>query len=132
MGMFDYVDFEGNRYQSKNTPRQSMDNYAIHNDGTLWHEEYNTEWVEDEGLFGGSIKQSNLCWTRCDTFDGVVRFSCEDEARGGWQNDAWIEYEAMFMDGCMIKLTQTKGVEPLTAWYKQGIDDLQKENNDRI
>ena len=127
MGMFDFVHFEGNRYQSKNTPRQLTDNYEIRNDGTLWHEDYSTEWVEDEGLFGGSIKQSNLCWTRCDAFDGLIRFSREDEARGGWKNDAWIEYEALFIDGCMIKLQQTRGQEPLTAWYTQGVIDLKKE-----
>jgi hypothetical protein len=32
----------------------------------------------------------------------------------------------------MIKLQQTRGQEPLTAWYKQGIEDLQKEKNDKI
>jgi len=127
MGMFDYVHFEGKRYQSKDTPYQLMDNYEIRDDGTLWHEDYDAEWIDDEGHFGGYLRPINLQWTWCDTFDGVIRFSREDEARGGWKNDAWIEYEALFMDGRMIKLTQTKGVEPLTAWYKQGVIDLEKE-----
>jgi hypothetical protein len=134
MGMFDFVHFEGNQYQTKDTPCQLMDNYEIRDDGTLWHEEYDTEWIDvpDLNLFGGRLDQSNLRWTRCNAFDGVIRFSREDEARGGWKNNAWIEYEALFMDGCMIKLQQTRGQEPLTAWYKQGVVDLQQRKNDGI
>jgi len=127
MGMFDYVHFEGNQYQTKDTPHQLMDNYAIYHDGTLWMEEYDVEWVEDEGLFGGHIKQSNLRWTWCESFDGLVRFYREDQDRGGYKQDAWIRYEALFMDGRMIKLQQIAGQEPLTAWYKQGVIDLEKE-----
>jgi hypothetical protein len=49
--------------------------------------------------------------------------------RGGYKADAWVEYEALFMNGHMIKLTQTAGVEPLTAWYSRGIEDLKLKEN---
>jgi hypothetical protein len=29
----------------------------------------------------------------------------------------------------MIKLQQTAGQEPLTAWYKQGVEDVQLKEN---
>jgi len=85
--------------------------------------------VEDEGLFGGGLLKSNERWVLCDNFDGLIRFYREDLDRGGYKQDAWIEYEALFMNGHMIKLTQTAGVEPLTAWYRQGIEDLKLKEN---
>ena len=33
------------------------------------------------------------------------------------------------LNGQMLKLTQTAGVEPLTAWYKQGVEDLIVKEN---
>ena len=46
--MFDWVEWEGRRYQSKDTPRQMCDNYKIDELGRLWEEEYDAEWVEDD------------------------------------------------------------------------------------
>jgi hypothetical protein len=123
MGMFDLLNFEGREYQTKDTPAQALDNYKIEN-GELWYEEYDSEWVEGEGLFGGGIRKFNERWVLCDEFDGAIRFYREDKDKGGYQNDAWIEYQALFMNGNMIKLKQTRGVEPLTAWYKSGVEAL--------
>ena len=36
MGMFDYVNFEGKQYQTKDTPQQSMDTYEIRGDELWW------------------------------------------------------------------------------------------------
>jgi hypothetical protein len=121
MGMFDNLEYKGRQYQTKDTPLQTLDNYKIEQDQTsghwyLWHEEYDAEWVAEEGLFGGSIKQSNHRWIQCTDFDGEIRFyyyrTDEDQE----------EYRALFMDGRMlkIKLTQT---EPLTEWLVKGIED---------
>jgi hypothetical protein len=121
MGMFDNIEYRGREYQTKDTPLQTLDNYKIEQDQTsghwyLWHEEYDAEWVAEEGLFGGCIKQSNHRWVCCDTFDGLIRFyyyrSEEDQE----------EYRALFMDGRMLKIKQTQG-EPLTEWLTKGIEE---------
>ena len=128
MGMFDQIYYQDQEYQTKDTPAQLLDNYKIEND-QLWYEEYEAEWVETEGLFGGGLKKYNERWVSCDGFDGLIRFYREDLDRGGYKADAWIEYQALFMNGHMIKLTQTRGVEPLTAWYSQGIEDLKLKDD---
>ena len=128
MGMFDQLYYRGEEYQTKDTPAQLLDNYKIEND-QLWYEEHEAEWVETEGLFGGGLKKFNERWVLCDGFDGLIRFYREDQDRGGHKSDAWIEYRALFMNGHMIKLTQTRGQEPLTAWYSQGIEDLKLKEN---
>jgi hypothetical protein len=121
MGMFDFVHFEGNQYQTKDTPCQLMDNYEIRDDGTLWHEEYECDWVEEADRFGGGyLKQYNHHWACCDEFDGVIRFyyyrSEEDQE----------EYEALFMDGQMLKIKTIRG-EPLTEWLVNGIEEKGSE-----
>jgi hypothetical protein len=121
MGMFDNIEYRGRQYQTKDTPLQTLDNYKIEQDldsghWRLWHEEYDSEWVDGEGLFGGTIVQSNERWVCCDDFDGVIRFyyyrSEEDQE----------EYEALFMDGQMLKIKMTQG-EPLTEWLVAGIKE---------
>jgi hypothetical protein len=125
MGMFDHVHYRGREYQSKDTPEQSLDNYKIEQDQDsghwyLWHEEYDAEWIEDEGLFGGCIKQSNQRWVCCHDFDGEIRFyhyrSEEDQE----------EYRALFMDGRMLKIRLIKG-EPLTEWLTKGLEEKEKK-----
>jgi hypothetical protein len=62
MGMFDYLHYKGHDYQSKDTPNQLMDKYELKENGTLWVEEYDAEWVKDEGALvwclHGTIKSS--------------------------------------------------------------------------
>lgn len=122
MGMFDNIEYRGRQYQTKDTPLQTLDNYKIEQDQAsghwyLWHEEYDSEWVDsDDGFLGGTIVQSNERWVCCDDFDGVIRFywyrSEEDQE----------EYEALFMDGQMLKIKMTQG-EPLTEWLVAGIKE---------
>ena len=123
--MFDHVHYCGREYQSKDTPEQALDNYKIEQDTTsgkwyLWYEEYDAEWVDGEGLFGGNIRQSNHRWIRCDDFDGLIRFyyyrTEEDQE----------EYQALFMDGQMLKIKLVRG-EPLTEWLTQGIKAKESE-----
>jgi len=129
--MYDYLYYRGDEYQSKDTPAQLLDNYKIDLDQDsghwyLWYEEYDAEWVDGEGIFGGGLKKSNQHWKICDSFDGLVRFYREDDERGGYKADAWIEYKALFMNGQMIKITQTDG-EALLMWLKSGIVETIKE-----
>ena len=103
--MFDYIAYEGHEYQTKDTPTQSIDNYKI--EGlALWYENYDAEWIEEEGFFGGHLKKFNERWDMCDKFDGLIRFyrAALEDKHESWKQDAWIEYKALFMDGKMIKI----------------------------
>jgi len=112
MGLFDYLNYGGHQYQTKDTPKQACDNYKIEN-GVLWHEEYDSEWIEGEGLFGGHINQFNERWVRCDDFTGKIRFyrSASDDKHESWKRNAWIEYNAVFKDGQMIHIKQVNEME---------------------
>ena len=124
MGMFDYVEWEGNIYQSKDTPRQLCDNYRITGCGELMVEEYDAEWVRDEtnALFGMRLNTSNHRWRECREFSGTIRFYREDKERGGHKANAWNEWEAEFKCGLMIGLKLIEG-EPLTEWYMKGLEE---------
>ena len=122
MGMFDNIEYKGEEYQTKDTPAQLLDNYKIEqnqDDGHwyLWHEEYDTEWEDHEGLFGGSIRQFNQRWVACQDFDGSLRFYRSDKDN----RDRWIEYRSLFMDGRMLKIKEHFD-EPLTDWYREGVE----------
>jgi hypothetical protein len=125
MGMFDYLHYRGREYQTKDTPAQGLDRYKIEQDQIsghwyLWYEEYDAEWVEGEGLFGGVIKQSNHRWRQCADFDGLIRFyyyKTEQDQE---------EYQALFMDGQMLKIRCTQG-EPLTEWLLSGIKEKESK-----
>ena len=122
MGMFDWVEFEGQQYQTKDTPNQLCDNYRIDDLGRLWEEQYDAEWQPDsQSLFGGHIHQSNQRWVECRDFTGLMRFYREDKEHGGYTNDAWIEWQAEFKLGQMISLKMTDGDRFLT-WYHEAIE----------
>jgi hypothetical protein len=123
MGMFDYVTYKGHSdWQSKDTPAQALDNYKIEQDQDsghwcLWYEEYDAEWVDQGSQFGDSLVKTNVRWQFCEEFDGVIRFY-----RSADGHKTWIEYEALFMDGRMLKIKQIHN-EPLTRWYTDGLND---------
>jgi len=104
MGMFDYVQFQGEQYQSKDTPKQAMDNYKIEVDQEsgqeyLWVEEYDSEYVEDEESFlGGHLKQFNERWVFLEDFDGLIKIYKQSDDK-----KKWITYKFLFMNGRMIK-----------------------------
>ena len=130
MGMFDQLFYRDEEYQTKDTPSQGLDNYKIEqnlDDGHwyLWHEEYDAEWVQDnDGFLGGHMKQSNQRWVCCHDFDGEIRFyrHALESQQKSWEQNAWIEYKALFMDGRMLKIREVFD-EPLTDWYKGGLKE---------
>jgi hypothetical protein len=121
MGMFDWVEFKGHKFQTKDTPRQMLDEYRIDSLGQLWEQQYDSKWAESDGLFGGHINQINQRWVECAEFSGCMRFYRENKEAGGWSADAWIEYEAEFKNGQMIDLKLLAGDHFLT-WYRDGIE----------
>ena len=122
MGMFDHIEFEGQQYQTKDTPLQLCEYYRIDDLGRLWEQQYDAEWISGEGFLGGHIHQTNQRWVECQDFTGPVRFYREDQERGGHKADAWVEYEAEFKCGLMIGLKMLEGDRFLT-WYEQGIEE---------
>ena len=123
MGMFDNIQYLGEEYQTKDTPSQLLDNYKIEQEQVsgawfLWHEEYDSDWVEEPDRFGGGyMKQSNQRWVHCAEFDGNLRFYRSDKKNP----NLWIEYRSLFMDGRMIKIKEVFD-EPLTEWYREGVE----------
>lgn len=116
--MFDHLYYEGHEYQTKDTPNQALDNYKIEHDQDsghvfLWRENYDAEWVDGEGLFGGSMKTSNHRWVHCWDFDGNIRFyrAALEDKHESWKQDAWIEYSALFMDGRLLRIKKIKDNE---------------------
>lgn len=121
--MFDWVEWEGKRYQSKDTPNQMCDEYRIDELGRLWVEEYDAEFVKDPGhIFGVYLDQRNKRWRECVEFSGSMRFYREDDERGGHAANAWNEWQAEFKSGLMIGLKLIEG-EPLTEWYIKGLEE---------
>ena len=104
MGMFDHLNFRDKQYQTKDTPQQSMDTYEIRGD-ELWWRKTEYEWSEEkDSMFGGYLKEVSHEWVFCHKFDGLIRFYREDKENGGWEKNAWEEWNALFMDGKIIKL----------------------------
>jgi hypothetical protein len=130
MGMFDQLFYKDEEYQTKDTPSQLLDNYKIEqnqDDGHwyLWHEEYDVDWIDDADRFGGGyMKQYNQRWVCCHDFDGEIRFyrHALESQQKSWEQNAWIEYKALFMDGRMLKIREVFD-EPLTDWYKGGMKE---------
>ena len=110
--MFDTIRYQGDEYQTKDTPAQGLDNYKIEQNleeghWYLWYEEYDAEWVDDgRPLFGGGLLKSNERWVLCNGFDGSIRFYRSERNEDTGKRDIWIEYKALFMNGQMIKITR--------------------------
>lgn len=102
MGMFDNILYKGREYQTKDTPMQGLCLYEIRGN-ELWYKNVEYEWIDGDGPFGGYMNEVSHKWEFCSNFDGSVRFYREDKERGGYKNDQWIEYKALFMDGKIIK-----------------------------
>ena len=106
MGMFDYLRYKGHDYQSKDTPNQLMDKYELKEDGTLWVEEYDAEWVEDkEALFGAYMKQSNHRWAQVENYTGEIRFYRHLDK----EYKVWEEFSAYFIKG---QLKHLESIDP--------------------
>jgi hypothetical protein len=108
MGVFDEILYNRELYQTKDTPAQCLELYEIRGD-ELWYKEVEREYVKDEEHFlGGYFTEVSHEWKFCNKFDGLIRFYREDKENGGYKEDKWIEYRALFMDGKIIKLEEIK------------------------
>jgi hypothetical protein len=103
MGMFDYINYDGHQYQTKDTPAQMLDTYEIRGN-ELWYKKVELEFTkEDSHVFGGYLKEISHEWVFCEDFDGVINFYREDKENGGYKKNKWIDYKVLFMNGKIIK-----------------------------
>jgi hypothetical protein len=128
MGMFDDIKcsyplpVEGANalnYQTKDTPAQYCDLYEIREDGTLWHQVYDTEdqseagkWKKEnpgkdlpESLdhllsFCGCAARVNARWEQESDFIGEIRFYTTIAPN----NSGWIEWSAYFEGGKVVRM----------------------------
>lgn len=99
MGMFDNIIYKGLEYQTKDTPSQCIDLYELRDDGTLWYENYDADWIEGESKFGGILQKNNKRWEPCD-HTGIIKFY-RNIGKGEWE-----EFEATVADGKLINLRE--------------------------
>lgn len=104
MGMFDDIrckyplPVEGANnldYQTKDTPDQSLDRYEIREDGTLWHEKYDTK-IESppDAPLGFYWHRENKRWEPVKMKGGLRFYTTLPPDHSGW-----IEWQAEFEDG---------------------------------
>lgn len=103
--MFDYLKFNNEMYQTKDTPKQALDTYKIDLDPEideykLFHEDYESKWVEPTDTFFGGIEKYNFRWRQCNHFTGEIRFYRTIDYHGG----IFEEYSAYFYNGILKEL----------------------------
>lgn len=110
-------------YQTKDTPMQFLDLYEIQEDGTLWHETYDTEdhseaakWQAanpgkelPEKLNGlaslcGCATRVNKRWESVPDFTGEIRFYTHIEDRQPYNEGGWVEWSSYFVGGKLQQL----------------------------
>ena len=134
MGMFDDLrtefplprwkrQFQRVKFQTKDTPAQFLDEYVIRKDGTLWHQEYDTEDHSEAGLWKKAHPGKRLpkrlrtglaglcgCMTRVNRrwrkvkFDGEIQFyrSVIEHGQAGQSkvlDHGWVCFSAYFVAG---------------------------------
>jgi hypothetical protein len=135
MGMFDDLKCEyplplaganDLNYQTKDTNAQYLDRYEIRADGTLWHEEYETEdrsklgqWVEAHpgqetpeelkgfGALSGLMSSVNKRWVQEQITGEICFYTTLGEKHTGW-----IEWSAYFVAGKLKELHLISHVLP--------------------
>lgn len=102
MGMFDYIRFDGQEYQTKDTPNQLLDYYEIRG-MFLYEETYDAKWIDEkEHLFGGYMEKYNEKWEKCENFTGEIRFYRHLDK----EYKIWEEFSAYFIKGELKKLVK--------------------------
>lgn len=127
MGMFDDIkckyllplpQYQDLGFQTKDTEAQYCDNYEIREDGTLWHETYDTEdrsevgkWMREHPgekvketftllQYAGCSSRTNKKWEQVQDFTAEIRFYTSlGEKRTGW-----VEFSAYFVKGKLNQL----------------------------
>lgn len=108
MGMFDEVkcryplSVEGANklvYLSKDTPQQQLETYEIREDGTLWQEVCDPEWLSDPSEFSEvRMNPRNVRWEQVP-FEGELEIQTGVGELGAMGFDKWYSFRFWFRDG---------------------------------
>lgn len=109
MGMFDYLTVKiplpggvvRECYQTKSLPAMWLDEYEIREDGTLWHQDYDTEDRSEPNSLAGSLTPVNKRWVPVN-YTGEVRFHSYDRN----QDPVSVAFVALFVDGRMTHVAE--------------------------
>lgn len=107
MGMFDYIQYRNQEYQTKNTPNQCIDYYKIETDQNnghsyLWLQKYDADWVESgDYITGGYLNRTNERWELCHDFSGTLMFYRSVDK----EYSHWEEYTATILNGQVTNIT---------------------------
>lgn len=85
-----------------------LDYYEIHQDGTLWHEEYDVEDRSDPNAEGiqriiGMHTRTNTRMVQMKEYTGTINFY-EFIDYGEGDKDYWVEFAATFFNGILMKI----------------------------
>ncbi len=102
MGMFDEItceypldtpEVQDDLWQTKDTPRQFLDEYKIHADGTLWHEVHDERMeMDDKAPAGFRLLRENPRWLQVSDFNGELEIHTTKDER-------WYSVRFWFRDG---------------------------------
>lgn len=129
------INFNELKYQTKD-----LDNilgyYEIREDGTLWNKK-----IEQEYIAGnpngktfrerfGTIKTIKEWWEPCK-FSGDISFyhslQYNEYANTDWENDYWIEFKSIFIDGTLSKIDLVSFIVTDNTERKQFLLNLNKK-----
>ena len=150
MGMFDYinckcplplpsdlgeaknVNFNELTYQTKDF-YNALDQYEIREDGTLWVKNIEREWIQGNPngkTFSeriGHVKNIKETWEQRNYTGEVVFYEgiqYSEQANDDWNNDYWIEFKAIFVEGKILKIELVKFDARDNTERKQAIKEL--------
>ena len=105
-------------YQTKDF-ESSMISYTFNEDGTVTYETYESyEWIDDKKAFlGGYSKGVNLQHITVKG-DHVIRFYSSIN-KNEYENDYWIEWKALIINGVISSITLEKLEKDLNATRKE-------------
>ncbi|MFQ5491888.1 MAG: hypothetical protein ACE5GE_14315 [Phycisphaerae bacterium] len=105
MGLFDDIrckyplghpEVQDELFQTKDTPAQWLDKYEIREDGTLWHETYDTRIEEsDDSLLGVRVYRDNPRWEQVPYVGELEMYTSLGKPPDG----TWYSFRFWFRDG---------------------------------
>ena len=118
--MFDYIrckyplpedGFVDHWFQTKDTPNQSLDDYEIREDGSLWVKKYDTEDRSDHNAVGlravglkrffGFFSRVNKRWSPENITGEILFYGFPTK---NYHDGGWIEFSAYFVSGKIKEL----------------------------
>lgn len=110
------VNFNELTYQTKDF-YDGLEQYEIREDGTLWVKNIEREWIQGNPngkTFSeriGYVKNIKETWEQRNYTGEMVFYEgiqYSEQANDDWNNDYWIEFKAIFVEGKILKIELVK------------------------